>query len=81
MHGQGNGEASFLRENYTRSSRVFESGFTGFRGLTITSLVWWEDYYMVLSFSGFSPLRYASAKRRVKVTNLYNPQAKNEDVL
>jgi hypothetical protein len=26
--------------NYARSSWVFESGFTGFRGLTITSLVW-----------------------------------------
>ncbi|MFO0469279.1 MAG: hypothetical protein ACK5ZX_08225 [Bacteroidota bacterium] len=26
--------------NYARSSRVFESGFTGFRRLTITSLVW-----------------------------------------
>ena len=26
--------------NYARSSRVFESGFTGFMGLTITSPVW-----------------------------------------
>jgi hypothetical protein len=29
----------FFGGNYARSSRVFESGFTGFRGLTITSLV------------------------------------------
>ena len=28
----------FLDENYARSSQLFESGFTGFRGLTITSL-------------------------------------------
>ena len=26
--------------NYIRGSRVFESGFSGFRGLTITSPVW-----------------------------------------
>ncbi|MDP4811720.1 MAG: hypothetical protein NWR65_11320 [Saprospiraceae bacterium] len=29
-----------LGGNYARSSQLFESGFTGFRGLTITSLVW-----------------------------------------
>jgi hypothetical protein len=46
---------------------LFESGFTGFRGLTITSMVSVEGYYeMVLSFQGFSPMRYASAKRRIK---------------
>jgi hypothetical protein len=27
--------------NYVRSSQLFESGFTGFRGLTITSLLGW----------------------------------------
>jgi hypothetical protein len=53
--------------NYARSSQLFESGFTGFRGLTITSLGSVEGYYeMVLSFQGFSPMRYASAKRRIK---------------
>ena len=26
--------------NYATSSQLFESGFTGFSGLTITSLVW-----------------------------------------
>jgi hypothetical protein len=26
--------------NYARSSQVFESGFTGFSGFMITSLVW-----------------------------------------
>ena len=26
--------------NYARSSQLFESGFSGFPGLTITSLVW-----------------------------------------
>jgi hypothetical protein len=31
--------------NYARSSQLFESGFTGFRGLTITSLVSVEGYY------------------------------------
>jgi hypothetical protein len=28
--------------HYARSSQLFESGFSGFRGLTITSLVWVE---------------------------------------
>jgi hypothetical protein len=45
----------------------FESGFSGFRGLTITSLVGLGRLLLnVLSFQGFSPMRYASAKRRVK---------------
>ena len=53
--------------NYARSSQLFESRFTGFRGLTITTLVSEEGYYeMLLSFQGFSPMRYASAKRRIK---------------
>ena len=30
----------FLSGNYARDSWMFESGFSGFRGLTITSLVW-----------------------------------------
>jgi hypothetical protein len=51
-----------------RSSQLFESGFTGFRGLTKTSLVSVEGYYeMVLSYQGFSPMRNASAKKRVKI--------------
>jgi hypothetical protein len=45
----------------------FESGFSGFTGLTITSLDAREDYYyMVHPFPGFPPMHYASAKRRVK---------------
>ena len=57
--------------NYARSSQLFESGFTGFRGLTITSLVSVEGYYeIVLSFQDFSPMRYASAKKRVKNNSL-----------
>ena len=31
---------TFFGGNYARSSQVFESGFTGFMGLTITSPVW-----------------------------------------
>jgi hypothetical protein len=59
---------SIFSGNYTRSSQLFESGFTGFRGLTITSLVSVEGYYeMVLSYQGFSPMRNASAKKRVKI--------------
>jgi hypothetical protein len=57
--------------NYARSSQLFESGFSGFRGLTITSLVSVEGYYeIVLSFQDFSPMRYASAKKRVKNNSL-----------
>jgi hypothetical protein len=42
---------SILVGNYARSSQLFESGFTGFRGLTITSLVSLEGYYeIVLSY-------------------------------
>jgi hypothetical protein len=52
---------------------LFESGFTGFRGLTITTLVSEEGYYeMVLSFQGFSPMRNASAKRRLKSNHFSN---------
>jgi hypothetical protein len=32
--------ARFLSGNYTRGSWIFESGFSGFIGLTTTSLVW-----------------------------------------
>jgi hypothetical protein len=44
----------------------FESGFTGFLGLIITSLVWVGRlfYLMTLSLQGLSPMRNASAKRR-----------------
>jgi hypothetical protein len=64
-----------LRLNKTKSSveiigaaaNGFESGFSGFTGLTITSLDAREDYYyMVHPFPGFPPMHYASAKRRVK---------------
>jgi hypothetical protein len=56
-----------------RSSQLFESGFTGFRGLTITTLVSEEGYCeMVLSYQGFSPMRYASAKRRLKSNHFSN---------
>jgi hypothetical protein len=36
----GRDKDQFLSGNYARSSQVFESGFTEFSGLTITSLVW-----------------------------------------
>jgi len=56
-----------------RSSQLFESGFTGFRGLTITSLGSLEGYYeLVLSFQGFSSMRNASAKRRLKSNHFSN---------
>jgi len=46
---------------------LVESRFTGFRGLTITSLVSVGGYYeIVLSFQGIPPMLCASAKRRVK---------------
>jgi hypothetical protein len=65
-------ESIFVR-NYARSSQLFESGFTGFRGLTITSLVGLEGYYeLVLSYQGFSPMRNASAKRRLKSNHFSN---------
>jgi hypothetical protein len=52
---------------------LFESGFSGFIGLTITLLVSLEGYYeIVLSFQGFSPMRYASAKRRLKSNHFSN---------
>ena len=57
--------------NYARSSHWFESGFTGFIGLTITSLARVGRLSLKgLSYRRFSPMRYASAKRRVKS----NPQ-------
>jgi hypothetical protein len=40
---------------------------SGFIGLTITSLVWGDDYYYtVLSFQSLSPMRNAAAKRMTK---------------
>jgi hypothetical protein len=58
---------SFFVGNYARSSQLFESGFTGFRGLTITSLVSVEGYYeMVLSFLSFSPMRPRIGEEKVK---------------
>jgi hypothetical protein len=57
--------------NYARSSHWFESGFTGFIGLTITSLARVGRLSLKgFSYRRFSPMRYASAKRRVKS----NPQ-------
>ena len=54
-----------------RSSHWFESGFSGFTGLAITSLVGLGRLLLnVLSCRSFSPMRYASAKRRVKSNSL-----------
>jgi hypothetical protein len=36
----GRDKDQFLSGNYARSSQWFESGFSGFSGFTITSLVW-----------------------------------------
>jgi hypothetical protein len=63
----------------------FESGFTGFIGLTITSLVWGEDYYyMVLSFQSLQPMRYAAARRMIKSNPLritLTPKTKTSSVI
>ena len=57
--------------NYARSSHWFESGFTGFIGLTITSLARVGRLSLKgISYRRFSPMRYASAKRRVKSNHL-----------
>jgi hypothetical protein len=39
-----------LGGNYARSSRVFESGFSGFSGLTITSPVWVGSLLLYTAF-------------------------------
>ena len=39
-----------LGGNYARSSQLFESGFSGFTGLTITSLVWFERSLLFVAF-------------------------------
>jgi hypothetical protein len=47
----------------TRAAANFESGFTGFSGLTATSPVWVGRLLLHAALSPFfSPMRYASAK-------------------
>ena len=49
--------------NYVRSSQLFESGFTGFRGLTITSTVWVGKFIIICCFL-FQAFRRCVTHRR-----------------
>ena len=58
----------FLSGNYARGSWMFESGFSGFIGLTITSLVWVGRLLLNGAFvARSSPMRNASAKKGYNV--------------
>jgi hypothetical protein len=66
-----------------REAANFESGFTGFIGLTITSLVWVGSLLLNAAFNARSladALRI-DEKRYIKYSSTNDHCAKNEDVL
>ena len=70
--------------NYARSRHWFESGFSGFRGLTITSLVsvgrlLLDGAFIYRPFADALSIGEREGVKSIQFTN--NPQVQSEDVL
>ena len=73
----------YLDENYARSSQLFESGFSGFTRLSITSLVW-EGRLLIHSSSiarFFADVLHMGEKKGKKYSSTNHPYTQTKDVI